>query len=76
MSSLLSDYFDPVRVYMNTDGLMKLIRSLSDMAVRSCVVGEKGCVIVVDGVVVGVELFMLHTACEVCLKRKAYQTSS
>lgn len=31
-----------ISLYMNTDGLMKLIKSLSDMAVRSCVVGEKG----------------------------------
>lgn len=40
-------------VYMKTEGLMKLIRSLSDIAVRSWVVGEKGWVIVVVEAVVG-----------------------
>lgn len=34
--------FDPMLVYMKTEGLMKLIKSLSDIAVRSCVVGENG----------------------------------
>lgn len=29
---------------MKTDGSMKLTKSLSDMVVRSWVVGEKGCV--------------------------------
>lgn len=36
--------------YINTDGLIKLIKSLSDMVVKlkSAGVGEKGCVIFED----------------------------
>lgn len=39
--------------YMKTDGLMKLIKSLSDMAVKSWVVGEKGWAMGADGAAVG-----------------------
>jgi hypothetical protein len=42
-----------VHPYMKTEGLMKLIKSLSDMAVKSWVVGEKGWVMEVDGAAVG-----------------------
>jgi hypothetical protein len=38
---------------MKTDGLMKLIKSLSDMAVKSWVVGEKGWAMGADGAAVG-----------------------
>lgn len=40
--------------HMKTDGLMKLIKSFSDMAENSCVAGEKGWVIAVDGAMTGV----------------------
>jgi len=43
------------RNYIKTDGLMKLIRSVSDMLVKSWVVGEKGCTIGVE-LVAGVAL--------------------
>lgn len=33
---------------MKTDGLIKLIKSLSDIVVKSCVVGENGCAILAD----------------------------
>lgn len=35
---------------------MKLIKSLSDIAVKSCVVGEKGWVIVAGAVLTGIGL--------------------
>lgn len=49
-SFVVSQGFFP---YIKTDGFMKLIKSLSDMAVKSCVVGEKGWVMGVDGAAVG-----------------------
>lgn len=58
---------------MKTDGLMKLIKSLSDIAVRSWVVGEKGWVIVGVGAVVGGAAFIklpCATACACWLFRK------
>lgn len=40
-------------LYMKTDGFMKLIKSLSDMAENSCVAGEKGWVIAGGGALTG-----------------------
>lgn len=47
---------DQLQSDKKTEGFMKLIKSFSDIAVRSCVVGENGWVIVVDGALTGAAL--------------------